>query len=49
MSGLGHTAISIEDVAIPDNEVVAGVGKASNSPASAITITMYTGDDEQSS
>lgn len=39
--GLGHTAISVADVRIPDNTATSNVRKASNSSASA-TITMYT-------
>jgi hypothetical protein len=38
---VGRTAISIEDTANPNNEVINSVSKASNSSASAsITITM---------
>jgi len=39
--GLGDTAVSVEDTAIPNNDVASSVSKTGNSSASAaITITM---------
>jgi len=43
LSGLGHTAVSVEDTVAANNEATTSVSKASNSSASAtITITVYT-------
>jgi len=42
LSGLSDTAVSIEGVGSPNDEVTNTISKASNSSASAtITITMY--------
>ena len=45
--GVGDAAIFIADTSVPDNEVTASVGKASNSSATAsirITMTGRVGD-----
>jgi len=44
---LGHTAVSVEDPVVANNEATTSISKASNSSASAmITITMYAVADE---
>jgi len=48
LSGLGHTAVSVEDTVAANNEAASSISKASNASASAtITITMYAVAEEE--